>query len=72
MDRWTVGRTANRAKTDDFEILHVVAGQGVIRDSQWPDIQLRRGLTVLIPACVRKYLIGVRRPLTIIRSASGD
>ena len=72
IDDWRIARPARRTKDRAFEILHVAAGAGVLRGVGWPDVRLRRGLTVLVPACVREYEFVPARALHIIRSAEGE
>jgi mannose-6-phosphate isomerase len=69
MDRWTVTEPSVRFGEGQFEILHVIDGEGVLEDAEWPEIRLKRGQTVLIPACVRAYEIIPKRALTIVRAA---
>jgi mannose-6-phosphate isomerase len=61
MDRWRIRRACVRLKERRFEILHVLAGSGRLRDPRWPAVALARGRTVLVPACVREYQIVPRR-----------
>ena len=72
IDEWRLSRPRRRSKDERFEILHVTAGAGVLKDSIWPPLRLARGGTVLIPACVRGYDIGPRRPLGIVRVAERE
>jgi mannose-6-phosphate isomerase len=69
MDRWTVGKPTVRFGEGQFEILYVVKGDGLIEDVMWPQVRLKRGRSVLIPAGVRAYEIIPRRPLTLVRMA---
>ena len=69
VDRWHVRSPSVRPANPACEILHVVEGDGVLRDSKWPPIRLRRGRTVLVPACVGELEIVPGRPLTIVRAA---
>jgi len=61
MDRWRVRRRCVRSKEKRFEILHVLAGSGRLRDPRWQEVALAKGRTVLVPACVREYQIVPRR-----------
>jgi mannose-6-phosphate isomerase len=61
MDRWRVRRGCVRSKKRRFEILHVLAGSGRLRDPRWQEVALAKGRTVLVPACVREYQIVPRR-----------
>jgi len=72
MDRWRVGVTVRRTKPPRFEILFVVAGHGLIDDGRWPALELKKGRTVLVPACVRRYTIQEARPLTLVRLAEPE
>ena len=56
-------------KEDRFEILHVVEGSGRLRDPRWEEVPLKKGATVLVPACVAAYEIAPLRRLEIIRAA---
>lgn len=69
IDRWRIRSECRRAKNDAFEILHVLEGTGVLRDAHWPEVRLRRGCTVLVPACVEEYVIAPRKQLKIVRTA---
>jgi len=69
IDEWQVNRPAERAKSNRFEILHILNGHGRLNDGQWPGIRLRRGRTVLIPACTASYTIRPVAPITFIRAA---
>ena len=55
-----------------FEILHVVRGSGTLCDAEWPELRLRRGRTVLVPACVRDYQIRPRGAVVIVRAAEPE
>lgn len=72
IDDWRIARAARRTKDRAFEILYVAGGAGLLRCAGWPDVRLRRGLTVLVPACVREYEFVPARTLHIIRSAEGE
>ena len=72
VDRWRVPRAVRREKAEQFEILHVTRGSGILRDPEWPDIRLRRGRTVLVPSCVRAYAVRPRGALEIIRAAEPE
>jgi mannose-6-phosphate isomerase len=72
MDRWRVRRRCVRSKEKRFEILHVLAGSGRLRDPRWEEVALAKGRTVLVPACVREYEIVPRRGLEIIRAAEPE
>ena len=69
VDRWRVGAECVRRKEGAFEILHVLGGSGMLHDGRWPGIELRRGRTVLVPACVDEYVITPGRALTMVRTA---
>jgi mannose-6-phosphate isomerase len=71
MDRWRVRRRCVRAKEERFEILHVLAGRGRLRDSRGHEADLARGRTVLVPACVREYEIAPRRGASRRARAAG-
>ena len=72
MDRWVVSRRCVRSKEKRFEILHVVEGSGRLRDPRWEDVPLKKGATVLVPACVADYEIAPLRRLEIVRAAEPD
>jgi mannose-6-phosphate isomerase len=72
MDRWRVRRACLRAKEKRFEILHVLAGSGRLRDPRRPEVALAKGRTVLVPACVREYEIVPRSGLEIVRAAEPE
>ncbi len=61
MDRWRVRSGCVRSKERRFEILHVLAGSGRLRDPRWQEVALAKGRTVLVPACVREYEIVPRQ-----------
>jgi len=69
IDRWRVGSSAMRSKAKVFEILHIISGTGTLTDARGQKVRLRRGRTVLIPACVSRYTIMPWRPLAIVRIA---
>jgi mannose-6-phosphate isomerase len=69
IDRWRVSKPVARLGAGAFEILYVVSGAGALDDAKWPPLALRRGRTVLVPACVRTYRIIPRRALTLVRAA---
>jgi len=72
IDRWRVPRPVRRDKAEHFEILHVARGSGVLRDPEWPDVRLRRGRSVLVPACVPAYRIMPRGAMEIVRAAGPE
>ena len=72
MDRWQVRRECVRSKEKRFEILHVLAGSGRLRDPRWPEVALAKGRTVLVPACVREYEIVPRTGLEFVRAAEPE
>jgi mannose-6-phosphate isomerase len=61
MDRWQIRSGCVRSKKKRFEILHVLAGSGRLRDPRWEEVALAKGRTVLVPACVREYEIVPRQ-----------
>jgi len=69
MDRWVVRAPCVRSKEARFEILHVVEGSGRLRDPRWEEVPLKKGASVLVPACVAAYEIVPLRRLEIIRAA---
>ncbi len=69
MDLWRVPKASDRSKEGQFEILHVVAGSGMLRSSHWPDVRLRKGRTVLVPASVHSYKLFPRLQMEIVRTA---
>jgi mannose-6-phosphate isomerase len=69
MDRWVVRAPCVRSKGGRFEILHVVEGSGRLREPRWEEVPLKKGATVLVPACVAAYEIAPLRRLEIIRAA---
>ena len=71
IDRWTVATAAPRRSEGRFEILHVVDGTGVLRTVGWPDVRLKRGRSVLVPACVMEYELLPRRTLRLVRTTEG-
>ena len=71
MDRWQVRRGCVRSKGNRFEILHVLAGSGRLRDPRSEEVPLAKGRTVLVPACVRDYEIVPRRRARKSLSAAG-
>ena len=66
-DRWSIPRQAARTKGNRFEILHVIKGDGTLCESEWPAIRLRKGVTVLVPACVARYEMAPAQRLEIVR-----
>jgi mannose-6-phosphate isomerase len=72
MDRWSVSRATEREKPERFEILYVLSGSGRLQDGVWPELVLRKGVTVLVPADVGCYSIRPRRKLEIIRMAGPE
>lgn len=72
MDKWLVSRQARRSKSNKFETLHVLSGEGRLSDGRWPEIELTRGRTVLIPADVAAYDIVPSRRMEIIRAAEPE
>lgn len=71
MDSWDVSRAATVKKSGRFEILHVLSGQGRLSDGRWPHVQLKKGRTVLVPACASEYELRPAGKLRIIRMAEG-
>lgn len=68
VERWRVDRTCERGESPDaFEILICVEGEGGL-DAPEGGARLRKGDTVLVPACVRSYTIEVRGPLKLLRA----
>ena len=72
MDKWRVEQPLHRTKPNRFEIVHVLSGSGSLGDGRWPEIDLTRGKTVLVPADVGDYDIFPRRGLEIIRAAEPE
>jgi len=72
VERWHVDRPAHRSANGRFEILYVVSGTGHLLDDRSPALRIRRGSTVLIPACVPAYRIVPSRSLTLIRVAEPE
>ena len=72
MDRWHVDSAALRSPNGRFEILYVVRGTGRLLDGRSPGLRIRKGSTVLIPACVPAYRIVPSRSLTLIRAAEPE
>lgn len=72
IDDWRISRAVRRRKEGGFEVLHVAEGAGALRCAEWPEVRLRKGMTVLVPAGVAEYDILPARALHIIRSAEGE
>ena len=72
LDRWRIRGAVERRKPKRFEILYTVSGSGRLSDGRWPEQALRKGRTVLIPACVGAYSVRASRPLTIVRMAEPE
>jgi len=72
LDRWRIRGAVERGKPKRFEILYTVGGSGRLSDGRWPEQALKKGRTVLIPACVGAYSMRASRPLTIIRMAEPE
>lgn len=72
IDEWRLSRSVRRVKDEQFEILHVTCGVARLKDSIWPAVRPAKGVTVLIPACVREYAVEPKRALRIVRIAEPE
>jgi len=69
MDQWRLDHRVLRTGTGRFEILHVLSGVGRLVTADWPEVILRRGRTILVPASVGRYEVLPLRPIVGIRIA---
>lgn len=70
VERWRFASDAPRGEREEgFEVLMVLEGRGAM-EGGGERLPLRRGDTVLIPACLRQYRVSVSdAPLVLLRSA---
>ena len=58
VSRWTFDRAAEVGpRADTFEILIALEGRGALRSADAEPVEVRPGDTVLVPACVRRYVL---------------
>jgi mannose-6-phosphate isomerase len=73
VDLWRIdNRAARTEKPDAFEILICIAGAGIIETGESPELDIRLGDTVLVPACVRQYTLTPDPDMTLLHAVGKE